>query len=666
MKWSSDGQIAQGSVVLSDSEREAHSDGENTFRKRRSRKKRRGQQHVLFDSSKDGRQLLKEVLAKRLSFALPASTPRGQQKPHNSRQEYASPELTETRYYRSLDEIENLVLRVSLFRVHDSLHPRDANPVQDERALGDSCCDVTVSWQQKIFSPRELLYLHRMDPSTASASERQQRAQISKAARTQGTVEHKVLTAGHEGALGGPVIFTRVNHEVSTEISRQQRTFAAKERSSLSTNSSFPEWRNSSKRAVKADCVLDERQSGVRDIHYKEMEVLAFVKDTSYHNAETNREDDVYVEKSICRIRAHTNGLLTMTPGLTNPEKRPTFSVLSGDLYCVLIENASLALQDREEDKEFELFTEVYKKRSEYLASTVGENFLLPPPLHSLRLHMIAEIVSAHDFTREGTYVQFSVKFPSSCEMSLLPGKVEEVGPEISKGGWKVRTQLAEPVWDPKRDSWVAGFGHSVETVAEIALDVDDNVSTLAPTLYVQVCSLDPWNRHRLEGYGHLRVPLRPGLSDMDIATWRPTLGPMERMQEYFTGGTRELEDMWSIGLSEGDKSALRYGFRTESAGMVRVRLGIVHQSTFVVGNSVHLTLFFTNVLSSPLVLFSVRKTIGGATRRLFPMHCSVLERDWRSSRMEHKPHKQLWPLFITCVVVIKLKPQRKWTAMPF
>ena len=65
------------------------------------------------------------------------------------------------------------------------------------------------------------------------------------------------------------------------------------------------------------------------------------------------------------------------------------------------------------------------------------------------------------------------------------------------------------------------------------------------PTLFLEVLSVDQWERFRTEGYGYITLPNKAGTHDITVNTWRPTGNSLvPKMRRYFIGGSPELEDV--------------------------------------------------------------------------------------------------------------------------
>ena len=57
----------------------------------------------------------------------------------------------------------------------------------------------------------------------------------------------------------------------------------------------------------------------------------------------------------------------------------------------------------------------------------------------------------------------------------------------------------------------------------------------------MQVNSVDDWGRHRIEGYGWVRIPLEAGYHTLEVETWRPRGSLHSEVFSYFLGGSIRL-----------------------------------------------------------------------------------------------------------------------------
>ena len=53
-----------------------------------------------------------------------------------------------------------------------------------------------------------------------------------------------------------------------------------------------------------------------------------------------------------------------------------------------------------------------------------------------------------------------------------------------------------------------------------------------------EVNSKDDWNRHRIEGYGFVRIPNKTGYHQITVDTWRPRHSLESEIHSYFLGGS--------------------------------------------------------------------------------------------------------------------------------
>jgi len=56
------------------------------------------------------------------------------------------------------------------------------------------------------------------------------------------------------------------------------------------------------------------------------------------------------------------------------------------------------------------------------------------------------------------------------------------------------------------------------------------------------VNSLDDWGRHRIEGYGFVRLPLDAGYHRLEVETWRPRGNLHDEIYSFFLGGSIKIQ----------------------------------------------------------------------------------------------------------------------------
>ena len=58
------------------------------------------------------------------------------------------------------------------------------------------------------------------------------------------------------------------------------------------------------------------------------------------------------------------------------------------------------------------------------------------------------------------------------------------------------------------------------------------------PYILLQVNSKDSWNRHRIEGYGFVRMPKEAGYHNIEVDCWRPRASLDAEIHSFFLGGS--------------------------------------------------------------------------------------------------------------------------------
>lgn len=95
--------------------------------------------------------------------------------------------------------------------------------------------------------------------------------------------------------------------------------------------------------------------------------------------------------------------------------------------------------------------------------------------------------------------------------------------------------------------------------------------------------SVDDWNRHRIEGYGFMRLPLEPGYHELEIDTWRPRGSLSSEIHSFFLGGSiriLKLEELIRTKyLDENGQAEIvnRFGLETEDSGRIKINLNLCY-----------------------------------------------------------------------------------------
>ncbi|XP_072325435.1 tectonic-like complex member MKS1 isoform X2 [Scyliorhinus torazame] len=235
------------------------------------------------------------------------------------------------------------------------------------------------------------------------------------------------------------------------------------------------------------------------------------------------------------------------------------------ELWLYTINDVSITVQKEDQDREKNLFKDLYNRHKEYLNTLVGEEFEIPP-LGALKLFVNGEIVSAEGYEYDNLYVQFFLELPDNW---FCPSQQQLSGV----------TQTCSTKVEGREN--VAYFSYPFNF--EMTLRSDNQPEGFLPqwpVLYFGVQSCDFWQRYRIEGYGYIRIPDSPGSYTLTCQTWRPILPGTSEMYRFFVGGLLELEDMTYIrtpSTFKGERLS-RFGFRTETTGTVTIKFHCMQQ----------------------------------------------------------------------------------------
>ncbi|XP_060703889.1 Meckel syndrome type 1 protein [Hemiscyllium ocellatum] len=277
------------------------------------------------------------------------------------------------------------------------------------------------------------------------------------------------------------------------------------------------------------------------------------------------KRGDEYV---LCTIKVDNNGVLSIRPDFSG--SKPAYRIETEgekkDLWLYTINNVSVTVQKEDQEREKNLFKDLYNRHKDYLHTLVGEEFEIPP-IGTLQLFVNGEIVSAQGFEYDNLYVQFLLELPDNWFCSSrqqLSGVTQTCSTKVE--GQENVAYFSYP------------FNFEMTLRSE---DQPEDTLPQWPVLYFGVHSSDFWQRHRIEGYGYIRIPDSPGSCTLTCQTWRPIVpGTVAEMRRFFIGGFLELEDMTytrTPSTFKGERLS-RFGFRTETTGTVTVRFHCMQQ----------------------------------------------------------------------------------------
>ena len=340
------------------------------------------------------------------------------------------------------------------------------------------------------------------------------------------------------------------------------------------------------------------------------MQILATVdiapEDLVGKNGKVHPKDFEKKEIVLCQIKLNDkNGLLEMKPPFAfdpfggggeaidvnselskDQRARGTYqfrSPTSGAVYEYTLQNAApvtdavmaedLELLERKDDRE----------KIEAFNNQTGSRFVRSVHVESdLCVAAMCEIVSATKFEKEQLYVQWKV---------VLPPVGWAWSPELSKTEIEVlttgSTQVCTASYNSTGKSSLTGLIHPTANFAfplelHFVSSIGDDVlkAQNQPRIFFEVGSAGSWGRHYNEGYGYLTIPREAGMYDLTVNTWKPHGSIIDRMDDFFLGGSRHLKDHTNyVGLlspAEQGPFLNKYGFSTESSGSIRVRVNVI------------------------------------------------------------------------------------------
>ncbi|KAJ9518573.1 hypothetical protein QJQ45_018610 [Haematococcus lacustris] len=367
-------------------------------------------------------------------------------------------------------------------------------------------------------------------------------------------------------------------------------------------------------------------------------EVLNFR--TMYIMASLGPEEEIpdpqYDRVLVC-IKAYPDGSFDMRPGFSRPGRKYRFEDALGGIYEYRVEDVSAKAEPSLARRTAALQRQVAARALELRKLSIGAARFQPPPSdqQSMRLVLLGELLGCADFTRDRLYLEYSLRFdPALWEMATTSWAAHEPGlykvgmkPSLDKSaglaalflllftaihkapaclGVTACSRMTQYPPDPELGGpgrWVAHWGHPLE--AELVSRGEPPPPAKYPALFFQVCSYDLRDRYTSQGYGWLGLaPFVPGSHTQYVQCWRPLASLRDQQQEFFIGGSVELQDVnylerghmgggscpppplkhaTSQGQQSGGKGNAphllnKYGLRTETTGVIKVRLHALTQ----------------------------------------------------------------------------------------
>ncbi|XP_068766077.1 tectonic-like complex member MKS1 isoform X2 [Struthio camelus] len=490
--------------------------------------------------------------------------------------------------YRSRDPVRNLRLRVRIQRLTSAglllqqaplpppAGPRRpellglaARPAPGARRPPDEEEEAVVAWQEKLFSQFEV-DLYQNESACQTPLDWQYHEEILKQEKAGGRKNYRIFTyTDHDRFTNLEEHCQKVTdsvHEVPSYLAERMATVRRRrqdrrpmlccpviDREGSSLKSKVITW-EPSEEFIKNNHVINTP-----------IQTMYIMGDLGPYGKLGHRE----YEHVLCTIKVDSNGVITVKPDFTGTKGayRIELDGEKRELWKYTIENASVQVQQEEEEREQRVFRDLYSRHKEYLRGLVGSEFEMTLP-GTLRLFVNGEVVSAQGYEYDNLYVHFFLELPkgwSSPAFQQLSGVTQTCATKTV--GWDNVAYFCYPF-----------------TLEVFFTQEDESEDSLPqwPVLYFEVLSLDFWQRYRVEGYGSLVLPTSPGLHMLTIPTWRPVeLGTVSELRRFFIGGSPELEDLTYVRIPttfKGERLS-RFGFRTKTTGSVTFRLHCLQQS---------------------------------------------------------------------------------------
>ncbi|XP_077596634.1 tectonic-like complex member MKS1 [Stigmatopora nigra] len=499
--------------------------------------------------------------------------------------------------YRSLDDIKNLRIRVSLERVTTTatlsqqlqqqvLSQQDGEavemvPLRSRAQLGDTEEAAIVSWQEKLFSQYEM-ELFQNEMACQSPLDRQYHKEVVALTKAKSRRNCRIFTYTDYDRYTNSRSLQQLQGNDLLSTTKSKPTFLAERMSTVrhrrqdrrTMDSSF------SKSKIINWEPSDEFKRNSHEVN-NIMQTMHIMGDLGPQGGLGQKQNEFL----LFTVKTDGNGTIIVKPDF-NKGKEPYRIATTGtikEIWHLTIENVSLTMKS--EDRENHLYNDLYVRHKEFPNSLVGQDFEMPPS-GVLRYLMNGEIVSAKGFEYDNLYVHFIMELANNW--SSLPTQ--------SHYG-VTHTSCTKSIGKDH----VAYFGYPFTFEAFYMSEKESEDSSLQwPVLYFKVLSLDSWQRYRNEGYGYLLFPSTPGKHTLTCHTWRPfQMGEtVSKLRRFFTGGSPELEDLSYVripGTFKGERLS-RFGFHTETSGSVTFNLHCIQQSRAFI-NSTTLRKKYQNTL---------------------------------------------------------------------
>uniref|UniRef100_A0A8C9Z317 MKS transition zone complex subunit 1 n=1 Tax=Sander lucioperca TaxID=283035 RepID=A0A8C9Z317_SANLU len=433
--------------------------------------------------------------------------------------------------YRSRDAVKNL--RISL-----ATRLQRANVFF--YSFSDNEEELVVGWQEKLFSQYEM-ELFQSEAACQTPLDRQYHTEVKALNKSKGRRNHRIFTYTDHDRYTSCLPFHQLHSTDLLTSTKSSPTFLAERMASV-------RHRRQDRRTIHVigwsgifcrDCSIpkskivnwEPTEEFVKGSHVvnNAMQTMHIMGDLA-PPGRLGQKDNEYL---LVTIKTDGSGTVIIKPDF-NKGKEPYRIVTAGEkreVWRLTVENVCTAMQPEEQEREQNMYKDLYVRHKEYLNSLVGQDFEMPPA-GILRYLMNGEIVSAKGFEYDNLYIHFFMELPnnwSSLPFQSLSGVTQTC---------RAKTLGKENV---------AFFSYPF--------------------------SFEAFYMSEKESEGKHTITCH---------TWRPLqTGTGSALRRFFIGGSPELEDHSYVripGTFKGERLS-RFGFCTETTGSVTFNLHCLQQA---------------------------------------------------------------------------------------
>jgi len=220
-------------------------------------------------------------------------------------------------------------------------------------------------------------------------------------------------------------------------------------------------------------------------------------------------------------------------------------------------------------------------------------------------LSVYLELASLHGFENAASdrlYVQYEVLLPSngkwtwvsSSSSSLEKGRAQHDSNHPLRGVTQtckckyVMDRNANPLLGKNntqdgQDEKYEFKGHLCFPL-EIEMEYegsDDEIDLQVPKIFLQIMSRDMFERHRVEGYGHISLSSCPGMKEHFLKTWKVAGSLRNKATDFYIGGALQLDSSLYTEFPQTHSGSFlnRYGFTSMTSGSIKIKVHTIVNS---------------------------------------------------------------------------------------